>query len=308
ISRSYALRMRGSGVYSDVGTDQLTQVYGGYSAELIPGFDRVKQAVDNTRGEVILYNGQIVEAYYHASAGGHTENSENIWSAALPYLRAVPSPYDQYAIRYPYQSGGWPANTYDWAKKITRSQLASIIMDWNSRRLKDGRVNEIIDIGSLEGIEISRLDANGKETASQRVTELKFIGTTGKKSFYRDNIRSILGLKSTLFDIEFDSKITVLDGNASKVSFNSLKDLKAIDGSGALDYVNPDSDDCFVIGKESTRNIARSFDSLTIKGRGHGHGIGLSQWGAQGMAAEKGANYKEIIRHYYTGVDIKRVY
>ena len=135
-------------------------------------------------------------------------------------------------------------------------------MDWNSRRLKDGRVNEIIDIGSLEGIEISRLDANGKETASQRVTELKFIGTTGKKSFYRDNIRSILGLKSTLFDIEFDSKITVLDGNASKVSFNSLKDLKAIDGSGALDYVNPDSDDCFVIGKDPQEILQEALIAL----------------------------------------------
>lgn len=44
-------------------------------------------------------------------------------------------------------------------------------------------------------------------------------------------------------------------------------------------------------------------DELVISGRGWGHGVGMSQWGANGLA-EEGADYREILRHYYTGVDV----
>ena len=44
-------------------------------------------------------------------------------------------------------------------------------------------------------------------------------------------------------------------------------------------------------------------DELEIVTTGYGHGVGMSQWGANGMA-EHGYNYKEILKHYYTGVDI----
>jgi len=39
-------------------------------------------------------------------------------------------------------------------------------------------------------------------------------------------------------------------------------------------------------------------------GRGSGHGVGLSQWGARGMAGA-GRTYQEILRYYYTGIDVE---
>lgn len=55
--------------------------------------DKIAKVVDGTAGQVGVYGGKVIEAYFSSSAGGHTENSENVWSASLPYLRGVNEPY-----------------------------------------------------------------------------------------------------------------------------------------------------------------------------------------------------------------------
>lgn len=53
---------------------------------------KIRMAVDNTAGEIITYQGELVDPVYHASCGGHTENSEDVWKFEVPYLRGVPCP------------------------------------------------------------------------------------------------------------------------------------------------------------------------------------------------------------------------
>lgn len=55
---------------------------------------KVKKAVDETRGEVLTYQGELIDPAYHASCGGRTENSEDVWKYQAPYLKSVPCPYD----------------------------------------------------------------------------------------------------------------------------------------------------------------------------------------------------------------------
>ena len=57
-------------------------------------YNRVAEAVMYTAGEVLTYNGKLCDALYHACSGGQTENSENVYANALPYLRGVDSPYE----------------------------------------------------------------------------------------------------------------------------------------------------------------------------------------------------------------------
>lgn len=54
----------------------------------------VAAAVMETAGEVLMYDGQLIDALYHADSGGHTEDSENVYANAIPYLRGVDSPWD----------------------------------------------------------------------------------------------------------------------------------------------------------------------------------------------------------------------
>jgi stage II sporulation protein D len=46
---------------------------------------------------------------------------------------------------------------------------------------------------------------------------------------------------------------------------------------------------------------------FTFTGRGQGHGAGLCQWGAAGMARE-GKGYRDILRHYYPGTELVKLY
>ncbi len=57
-------------------------------------YNRVAQAVMETAGEVIVYDGKLCDALYHACSGGQTEDSEHVYANALPYLRGVSSPYE----------------------------------------------------------------------------------------------------------------------------------------------------------------------------------------------------------------------
>ena len=53
-------------------------------------------------------------------------------------------------------------------------------------------------------------------------------------------------------------------------------------------------------------SVAQATDTFRFHGSGYGHGIGMSQWGAQGMALG-GANYEQILKHYYTGIQLTNV-
>jgi len=55
--------------------------------------DKISRAVRETKGQIVVYQGQPIDAVFHANCGGHTENSELVWSAASPYLRGVPCSY-----------------------------------------------------------------------------------------------------------------------------------------------------------------------------------------------------------------------
>src|SRR5206468_1205084 len=80
-------RYAGKGYVLRATTD--SQVYLG-----VPGEDPAGiAAVDATRGMIMTFGGQPIFAAYHSNSGGHTENSENVWGIAYPYLRGVSDPY-----------------------------------------------------------------------------------------------------------------------------------------------------------------------------------------------------------------------
>lgn len=58
-------------------------------------WEKICEAVDSTESQMLYYNNQLVQhALFHASSGGRTENSEDVFVSAVPYLRSVPSPYE----------------------------------------------------------------------------------------------------------------------------------------------------------------------------------------------------------------------
>lgn len=71
--------------------EELKQLWGtSYSTY----YSKVKSAVETTKGMVLTYGGSLIEAVYHSTSNGYTENAENVWGNSFPYLVSVESPYD----------------------------------------------------------------------------------------------------------------------------------------------------------------------------------------------------------------------
>lgn len=299
VSRTYALYYKEHPqLYYDVGTTTQYQVYNGYDGELLSG-ERVKAAVDATRGQVIYYNGSVIQAFFHSNSGGHTEYCENVWYSSIPYIKPVPSPTDAYALQAA-QSNGWPAQSYQWEKTFTKTDINNIINKWNKEN-----PTEAIKIGQFKELRVSRLAVDpqthqftSSQTPSGRVTQLDFVGTNGVASFYKDKIRTVLDLRSTLFDIFTDSMVRIWNAFGTSEIVNDTRDIIAITADGFKSKLNGNNGNYYVIGADGIKVVPKEFTTLTISGRGYGHGLGMSQWGAIGLAVQ-GADYQKIIMHYY---------
>ncbi|HWR45368.1 SpoIID/LytB domain-containing protein [Sporomusa sp.] len=252
------------------------QVYGGRESET----PRSLEAVDATRGLVLLHSGKLITAYFHSSSGGYTENSENVWSLPLPYLRGV-ADFDQ------------SSPNFKWEKKLTIAEL-------NQAIIKAG-----YNIGSLQAVELSPLGTPPVTSAdrgvSGRVKSVRLLGTSGSVQVSGTKLRSMLDLKSTLFDIS-----TIAHGP---------KEL-ALPVYSASDKAVPPPHITLSLSTGDNPNIRATngdpTDFVVITGFGWGHGLGLSQWGAKAMAekAQPGNTeyFKDILKHYYQGVQIKKAY
>lgn len=303
VARSYAAFNMGGGYY-DVLATTASQVYGGYTAEAAPNSKAVRAAVDDTAGLVMFYDGALVEAVFCANAGGYTENNENVWGGnAVPYLRAVKSSYDKnYA-------------GYEWTAKYTATQLKNLAQSYMERMKQSG------EFGSFVRLELCYAGADGENTRSGRVTKATIYGTSARVTAERDAVRTLLGIKSTLIEVEGAAEsngeavgaVYVLDaaGNLVQRNWQDLYVMGAGDvGAKKVDATLADLTRAYL---RSAAGLS-SFDGLAmpgvgvsggivvINGHGNGHGVGMSQYGAVGMAKD-GYTAEEILAHYYGGED-----
>lgn len=63
-------------------------------------YNKVKQAVESTKGMVVVYQGQYIDAVYHSTNNGKTEKAKNVWGYDIPYLQPVESPWDLLSTFY----------------------------------------------------------------------------------------------------------------------------------------------------------------------------------------------------------------
>ncbi|MDD2401871.1 MAG: SpoIID/LytB domain-containing protein [Clostridia bacterium] len=299
VSRTYALYHKEHPQLNyDVGISTQWQVYGGYDSEVSKG-TLVKKAVDDTYGQVVYYDNSLIQAFFHSNSGGYTESCENVWYSNFPYIQPVYTPEDACAIQVP-QSGGWPGNTYSWEKSFTRDALMDKIKNWNNKHS-----DNIINVGEIQEISVSRLAVDPQtredlstETESGRATQLDFIGTRGVKSFERDGIRPVFGLRSTLFEVIYDSTVKVWNAFGSQDVLSCTKNSYGIDTDKMVTKLNGNETYYYVLGNDGITTVPKTFTKVIFKGKGNGHGLGMSQWGAYGMAL-KGNDYKKIIEHFY---------
>lgn len=164
----------------DVTDDTYSQAYLGTNSANAT----TDRAVDETAGLFVTYNGKLCETLYFSSDGGATEDSENIFTTAIPYLRGVIDPFES-EISFTNQS---------WKETLTPEQLAA--------RLRS-KGYSISTIASVEP-EYTRIGNMAKIT---------FRDINGKSiTVTKTNCYSVLNLKSIHFTIEESNGSYVIEG------------------------------------------------------------------------------------------------
>ena len=190
-------------------------------------------------------------------------------------------------------SGGRTANSGQvW--KYQLPYLRSVIdYDQNSpkyrwlKRFSSTELDKIFpEVGGLNGIKIIR------KSNSDRVLEIRLYGSNGIKNISGIILRKKLKLLSTKFDI-----------NLIFNQHNKSNELKYYNEKTKFNFDNKIVDD---LAPQPLPLIPKYY-FLEVIGSGSGHGVGMSQWGAKAMA-EKGSSYRQILKHYYTGIQIKSYY
>lgn len=189
----------------------------------VPAGSLLWGAVQETTGQVLLWEGELFPAFYHADSGGFTENPRDVFGARnLPALKPVVS---QFSVGSPH---------FSWRLELPLSEIGEALRRTGA------------DLGTVTAIEVT------ERTPSLRATTVTVRGTRGDARLRGNDFRRAIGydtLKSTLFAV-------------------------AVQGGVAH-----------------------------FAGRGYGHGVGLCQWGARGMA-EQGYAARAILAFFYPGTTL----
>jgi len=179
VSRTYAAYKIQENKDKDfhVSCDIYSQVYGGKTSERY----RTSRAVDETRGEVIIFNGSLIPAYFHASCGGHTEDAGELWNTDIPALKGVVC---NFCRESPH---------FRWYAVIPLKELAEKL-GLSARILR---------------IEVSSINASGRVRELKLVTEDKETRISGK------DFRNRLGpglIRSLRFRLKVEGNDAVFEG------------------------------------------------------------------------------------------------
>lgn len=176
--------------------------------------NKIKEAIAETSGEYLTYEGKVINAMFFSTSVGATENSEEVFVSALPYLRSVDSKWDEASPAY---TDTYTFTLEEFYKKLNLQYNQTLTIEVTSKT----------STGRTRTLKINGTEINGRDLATK------------------------LNLRSNYFD------------------------------------------------------IVQNENNVTITTKGFGHGVGMSQYGANGMAKE-GYKYDQILKHYYQNTEIKK--
>ena len=256
-ARTYALRQRNAAAPFDLKATVSSQVYKGLEAET----PSTRQAAATTRGLVLMYGNGLINAVFHSSSGGATENSGDLWAQQLPYLVSVPD-FDE------------TGPVSQWRKELTPELLAQAFAE----------------IGGVRRIDVIAT------TASGRVRQARVIGPSGVLLLSGAQLRSRLGLRSTM--VRFEA--APFRFTAPVAGLASPGDPPA---GGPAPFTTP-LGTLLAPPPPPQMALPAPPPGLVAIGRGFGHGVGMSQWGAFALA-QRGERFDQILLHYYRGAELR---
>lgn len=274
-ARNYVLKPREKNYHNfDVCDSVACQVYFGAATES----ELSDKAIVETENIVAMKDGELILALYSSTAGGHSESYENAFSD--------PS------------SKSFPANPISYLKGVPDND----------------KVPKLINEGEVRNFYLSSPTTFDNKSPYFRWT----------REWSAQELENVL--KKTLKANASSGFVKPVLAN--EADFGKLKEIKVlkrgVSGKAMIMQIETDKN-VFIVQKELvirrvfqktgkplpsanivfdfTKNEKNKLSKITIHGGGFGHGVGMSQWGA-GMMGSMGYSYDEILRHYYSGIDV----
>ncbi|HVZ94155.1 MAG TPA: SpoIID/LytB domain-containing protein [Phycisphaerales bacterium] len=290
-ARSYALQQReialARGDPYDVESSESDQAYGGSTTHA-----NANRAVRETAGMVLTWNGRVLRAYYSSTCGGRASSARDTWptTKGYEYNLAGPiqcSPRDDSCSQSP---------VFRWTVTRDRSELTRRIA-WFGKQNNFA----IRAMKKLTRVEVATTNEYG------RPRTYKLYDDDGK--WYSMNAEQLRIACNTSVPAGAETApdprrpATKAGGAPTKASERGNASVPL--SSSPLPAIPTPTRDSRVSSGDATFEF--SDDRVTIRGRGFGHGCGLCQYGAEGMA-RAGLGYMEILKRSYPGATIERAY
>ncbi len=247
------------------------QVYGGYE-----WYSSTNSAVDETFGKVLKYNGALINSVFSSSNGGIIESNYNAWQKAeLPYFQVKTDPYDPQTK--------WSLTIQKQQIDLSTKDLKNLDGWWSQTKEADEKIADKIKAQMQ-----TETQFKGKDIKIVGISKISLYQPTSGQRMSKGDISVTYVMKG---QVNQDNKLAVKTWSRTGDKADNIRFM--LDGTRFKSLM---------ITKQDP-----SADTITIEGKGNGHGVGLSQFGANAMAAQ-GKSYTDILNFYYPGVSLVSYY
>ena len=314
-ARTYALRSQDTRFDFDVYDNTNDQVFKGY----VPGNKTVEKAVEETKGVCGFYNGELAHCFYSASNGGQTELVQMVWPSKedLGYYRFGDDPYD---VENPAST----VRSFEFKKEYKKAAAPLALRELIIADLGDTLASDGWD-DSPEGIKVDKIKSVLVDSPNMRdsklMTMLHIEAEISVRKVLRPEIRlvdsdteevslfSVQDTENAANEAGFQPVVTIDPTLATDVKFGPFvpwNETITIDMP-----IFPDAEKAFQLSinrnyENEIWSVVESPKAFTIEVRRFGHGVGMSQRGAQVMAEKYQMTFQQILAFYYPGMDLKR--
>lgn len=304
-ARTYALRNQASNEPYDVVDTTNDQVFKGY----LSGSPVSEQAVKETRGICGFYKGKLALCYYSASNGGQMERVETVWPdlKGFDYYTFGEDPYDV-------------ENPQSIVRRLELKKKYDAEAPYALRRLLSENLTEMLNAKGYDPVpECIRID----EVLSAAVEK-----PAGKNNKRMTALKLMLRISGRTR--QKGASIRLIDSDVQEVSLFGTESIQTpapdVYTENTTDYlygafepfaeeitlevpIFPDAENVLSLNvttgyQNEIWNVVETEDAFTLEVRRYGHGVGMSQRGAQTMAAVYEKTYQDILGFYYPGMKL----
>lgn len=309
-ARTYALRRQDDTRSYDVVDNTNDQVFKGY----IAGNAKAEQAIAETRGVCGFYKGELAQCFYSASNGGQTELPETVWPqrGSYGYYAYGEDPYDvenpQSVVRSFELLKHYPEPAPYVLRKYLSETLGELLKSLGYDPAPESiRVDEVISAAAEEPVQendkrmtVLRLSLriSGRTRSDGVIIRLVDSDTEEVSLFQQSPVTQPPVLLPTQLPQE---EPEIVYGSFEPINQEIMLSIP----------IFPDAEDAF--GMDISTNyeneiwtVSETEEKFVLEARRYGHGVGMSQRGAQWMAGTYEKSYREILDFYYPGMELKR--